>query len=520
MILAGLSKRPLVTFALFAYKQEAYIQPAVAAALAQTYEPLEIILSDDGSPDRTYEIMQRMAAEYGGPHRVRLNRNDPNMGLSRHVNHVMAMASGDIVVVAAGDDISLPDRVRDSVAALQRHPGATMVSFIDEVIDDKGTTLHKPEATNTETVFDLDDFLAEGPLAQRKLRISGASRAIVESVFEQFGDLMSDCPAEDGPLIMRCLVLGKGVVCGWPAIRYRRHGHQLSTEDSIAKMDTSIFRAQYLQDIANAENAGILKVETARKVRRWIDESNLFFDIRKLNFRRQRPTLNILLRALGSKYPSPREKVGLFKQYLFRRPFIDKARRLKSHLSDAIRSPADYLRYVLGRKPRTDVHRWSNDSNFSGDWDGRTHLIARYISSNDRVAEFGAGLQALRAVLPEGCQYQPFDIVARTPDVRVCDLNNDLPSIAGEYDVAVFSGVLEYLSDLDAVFSWLTRSVDRIVFSYAVSDVLSSPLERSRNGWVNNISCAELIKLTQAKGFSCRLETTWRHHFIFEAHKR
>jgi hypothetical protein len=48
--------QPLVTFALFAYNQEKYIREAVEGAFAQTYEPIEVILSEDYSTDRTFEI--------------------------------------------------------------------------------------------------------------------------------------------------------------------------------------------------------------------------------------------------------------------------------------------------------------------------------------------------------------------------------------------------------------------------------------------------------------------------------
>ena len=65
---ASLQDRPLVTFALFAYNQEKYIREAVEGTFSQTYEPLEIILSDDCSSDRTFEIMEEMAATYDGPH--------------------------------------------------------------------------------------------------------------------------------------------------------------------------------------------------------------------------------------------------------------------------------------------------------------------------------------------------------------------------------------------------------------------------------------------------------------------
>ena len=69
-------ERPLVTFALFSYNQEQFIRQAVESAFAQTYSPLEIILSDDFSSDGTFEIMQEMVAAYSGPHRVVLNQND------------------------------------------------------------------------------------------------------------------------------------------------------------------------------------------------------------------------------------------------------------------------------------------------------------------------------------------------------------------------------------------------------------------------------------------------------------
>ena len=104
-------ERPLITFALFAYNQEQFIEEAVQGALSQTYSPLETILSDDCSSDRTFEIMSRTADEYQGPHTIILNRNEPNLGLVPHVNKViMELSHGELIVMAAGDDISLSER--------------------------------------------------------------------------------------------------------------------------------------------------------------------------------------------------------------------------------------------------------------------------------------------------------------------------------------------------------------------------------------------------------------------------
>lgn len=132
--------RPLVTFALFAYNQEDYIREAVEAALAQTYVPLEIILSDDCSTDRTFEIMQELAAAYDGPHRVIAARTESNLGVLRHVLQRGREAQGTIVVLAAGDDISDPRRVERHFA-LYDAPEVLAVTSAFSLIDSSGRML-------------------------------------------------------------------------------------------------------------------------------------------------------------------------------------------------------------------------------------------------------------------------------------------------------------------------------------------------------------------------------------------
>lgn len=105
------AKQPLVTFALLAYNQERFIREAVEGALSQTYSPLEIILSDDHSSDRTFDLMEEIASNYLGPHKIILNRNAKNLGLANHYNNLIKIAKGDYITSAAGDDISDSSRV-------------------------------------------------------------------------------------------------------------------------------------------------------------------------------------------------------------------------------------------------------------------------------------------------------------------------------------------------------------------------------------------------------------------------
>ena len=127
--------KPLVSFCLFAYNQESYIREAVEGAFAQTYSPLEIILSDDCSADRTFEIMKEMAAGYKGPHTVILNRNEKNLGIGDHINKVVSLASGLWLVMAAGDDISYPERVSTCMRHIVHIPRAVAIVSRLDIID-------------------------------------------------------------------------------------------------------------------------------------------------------------------------------------------------------------------------------------------------------------------------------------------------------------------------------------------------------------------------------------------------
>src|SRR5882762_2416555 len=103
-------QKPLLTFAVAAFNQERFVREAVEAAFAQTYSPLEIVLSDDCSKDRTFEIMREMAAAYRGPHKIVLNQNPVRKSIGGHVNRIVEISHGDLILAAAGDDVSLPDR--------------------------------------------------------------------------------------------------------------------------------------------------------------------------------------------------------------------------------------------------------------------------------------------------------------------------------------------------------------------------------------------------------------------------
>lgn len=206
----------LATLALFAYNQEAFIKEAVASALAQTYRPLEIIISDDASIDATRQRITEVLREVpAGISIVRLDHVN-NLGLAGAFNQIPKVAQGRVLVFSAGDDISEPDRVARTMAAFA-DPEVSFVHSAVRKIGAEGQWLG-PAAIVPDRRLTLG-----GLLAGTEPPIVGASCAYRADVFGVFGGLDSAIMQEDVILPVRSLLLGTGVFLGQPLVRYRVH---------------------------------------------------------------------------------------------------------------------------------------------------------------------------------------------------------------------------------------------------------------------------------------------------------
>jgi glycosyltransferase involved in cell wall biosynthesis len=232
---AGSSEeRPLITFALFAYNQEKYIREAVEGALAQTYSPLEIIFSDDCSSDRTFELIEEMVKDYRGPHEIRLNRNQKNLGLIEHVNRIFEISTGDFIVAAAGDDVSLPDRVECLVDAyVQSGKKALIIHSCAIKINDSNEELGvfiPPAISHSMAISDMAD--------SRSLYI-GATGGWNRSLYSEFGPIVYKNAYEDLVFGFRAAIKDALVYVDKPLVRYRVNvGITAKTSTPIYKFST------------------------------------------------------------------------------------------------------------------------------------------------------------------------------------------------------------------------------------------------------------------------------------------
>jgi glycosyltransferase involved in cell wall biosynthesis len=147
--------RPLVTVAIPTYnRSDGYLREALASALAQQYEPLEIVVVDNASTDATGEYVASVA-----DHRVRYVRNATNLGVNGNFNACLEHARGAYVLLLHDDDHIDPDFVECCVSAIEADgrstpPGAVRTGT--RVMDANGRVRGgRVNAARSGTVADL-----------------------------------------------------------------------------------------------------------------------------------------------------------------------------------------------------------------------------------------------------------------------------------------------------------------------------------------------------------------------------
>ncbi len=234
---------PLATLVVLFYKHERFVEDTVAGALSQTYPNLEIIFSDDKSPDGTFDALKKAVEGYHGPHKVILNRNEKNLGLVQHVNKLLfELAHGEFIFLNGGDDVSLPGRVSDQMEYFQSDPSVMAVTGSYITIDKDGKQTGEGRLQK-DSLLRVDD---RKYLQSDSFMTGGVALGLRKAVLDRFGRL-GDCQTEDSVLRLRAMLLGPTMRSARILLKYRIHGENISQD--IRNFKTRKIAAQYRADL-------------------------------------------------------------------------------------------------------------------------------------------------------------------------------------------------------------------------------------------------------------------------------
>lgn len=204
--------RPLVSVIIPARNEEKVIGHTIRSVLESDYEPKEVIVVDDASTDRTFEV----ASKYQGPRVKVLRKEVGGMGKARALNFGLRFARGEVVVFIDADTLITREAIGELVRKLQ-DPNVSAVAG-NVMVRNRVNLLTKLQAVEYIATFHLFrkglSVLGAVPI------ISGALGAFRRDILEITGFYDADTLTEDFDVTVKALKAGKVVQASSYAVAF------------------------------------------------------------------------------------------------------------------------------------------------------------------------------------------------------------------------------------------------------------------------------------------------------------
>lgn len=121
---------PLISIALCTYNGEKHIKQQLESLVTQTYAPIEIIVTDDLSKDKTWEILNEYSKTYSF---IKLYQNEENLGFVKNFEKAISLCCGEYIALCDQDDIWLENKLETVFSHIEGYDLVYHDScFIDE----------------------------------------------------------------------------------------------------------------------------------------------------------------------------------------------------------------------------------------------------------------------------------------------------------------------------------------------------------------------------------------------------
>lgn len=243
---------PRISILIPVYNGMPYIKEAVRSVLEQDFNDFELIISDNGSNDGTWEYITSL-----NDNRIRCYRNATNLGMVGNWNKALEYARGEYIKVLPADDYILQGSLRKQVSILDKNPEVALVCGAKRVIDANGKHLFTKRFLKSDKVMD-------GKVAIDKVIRSG-SNTIGEGGCVMFrrnllkftGGFEDDIfYAEDIQLWFKLLLHGKIYVMADEVAAFRISGISLSVQRSAEQLKGNL---SFIKKYAENKEYGIKK---------------------------------------------------------------------------------------------------------------------------------------------------------------------------------------------------------------------------------------------------------------------
>ncbi len=209
------------------YNHERFIEAAIESVLRQSLTPGEIIVVDDGSTDRSAEILRDLCVA----HPEIIFWSQPNQGAHHTINAAIHRATGDFISILNSDDLYRPERLEACWRLMQQEPATSAIFTGVQFLDGDGNPVASPWYEGARAYFrEVGDLSLA--LANANLVVSTSNLFLRRSVFCRVGYFAPLRYAHDLDFCLRLLASGESLAfLEHPLLGYRLHGNNTIAED-------------------------------------------------------------------------------------------------------------------------------------------------------------------------------------------------------------------------------------------------------------------------------------------------
>jgi glycosyltransferase involved in cell wall biosynthesis len=220
-------QRPAVSVIMSVFNGEAYLESALRSILNQSVREFEFVIVDDGSKDRTAQILAAYAA---ADERIRLISR-PNKGLIASLNEAASVSKAPFLARMDGDDVAHPKRFEAQLAEFERRPELVALGTQINVIDRRGGQSGKEQRFPVGADEVAANYPNGGPF------IAHPTLMMRTDAFRQVGGYRAPfVAAEDLDLLYRLCRIGQIDNLREALLDYRVHGKNISIMGGYKQM--------------------------------------------------------------------------------------------------------------------------------------------------------------------------------------------------------------------------------------------------------------------------------------------
>lgn len=232
------------------YNVEKYIASTIKSVLAQTYQSFELLIIDDGSPDRSVQICQ----QFDDP-RIKII-SQKNRGVAAARNTGISQAQGEYIAFLDADDLWLPEKLEKHVEHLESSPSVGVSFSRSAFIDSAGNPLGIYQMSKLKDITPLD-ILCRTPIGNGSVAV--IRRDVLEAIQfqENYDGVMEDCyfdsdrqlhPSEDVECWLRIFVKTnwqmEGLAEALTLYRVNSEGHSAQIWKKLSSWETMLAKVR------------------------------------------------------------------------------------------------------------------------------------------------------------------------------------------------------------------------------------------------------------------------------------